>query len=120
MAAKEEELKNNEIKLVARNERFKKAQAKVELLKGELARLHADNRSLKNQLGEAKVAAANEVSEYQSSLEMAALKQTICEEAYGKPQTLSQTPRQLSIRTGTWTYLGDHLAAQIEEWHVEL
>ena len=45
---KEEELKSNEIELVARNKRFERAQAEVELLKGELARLHVDNRSLQD------------------------------------------------------------------------
>ena len=45
---KEEELKSNEIKLVARNERFEKAQAEVGLLKGELSKLYADNRSLQD------------------------------------------------------------------------
>ena len=62
--AKEEELKTNEIELVARNERLEKAQAKVRLLKEELSRLHVDNGSLKDQVGEAKPAAASAVSEY--------------------------------------------------------
>ena len=48
LGAKEEELKNNEIELVARNERFERAQAEVGLLKGELTRLHADNRLLQD------------------------------------------------------------------------
>ena len=62
--AKEEKLKNNEIKLVAKNERLEKVQAEVGLLKRELARLHADNKSLKDQLEGAKAAAANAASEY--------------------------------------------------------
>ena len=111
LAAKEEELKNNKIELVARNERFERAQAKVGLLKGELARLHVDNRSLKDQLGEAKVAAANVVSKYQFSAEMAALKQTIRDEAYEEAAesfaytTVTQHP--------DWdlAYLGNHLVA---------
>ena len=81
LAAKEEKLKTNEIELVTMNERFEKAQAEVGLLKGELARLHADNRSLKDQLGEAKAATANAVFEYQPSAKMATLKQTIRDEA---------------------------------------
>ena len=46
LGTKEEELKNNEIELVARNKRFERAQVEVGLLKGELAWLHAENRSL--------------------------------------------------------------------------
>ena len=53
--------------MVAKTERLERAQAEVGLLKGELARLHSDNKSLKDQLEEAKVAAANIVSKYQSS-----------------------------------------------------
>ena len=68
---KEKDLKSNEIELVARNERFERAQAEVRLLKGELAKLHADNRLLQDQ---AKAAAAKVLFEYQSSVEMATLK----------------------------------------------
>ena len=111
MSAKEE-LKNNEIELVARNERFKRAQAEVGLLKGELTRLYVDNRLLKDQLVEAKVVAANAVSKYQSSVEMATLKQTTRDEAYEEAiesfayNTMTQHP--------DWdlAYFGDHLAAQ--------
>ena len=46
LGTKEEELKNNEIELVAQTEKYEKVQAEVGLLKGELARLHAENRSL--------------------------------------------------------------------------
>ena len=67
---------------MARTEGLEKAQAKIELLKGELARLHAENRSLKVQLEEAKATTINTVSEYQSLVEMAALKQTVYDEAY--------------------------------------
>ena len=62
---------------MARNERFERAQAEIRLLKRELARLHANNRSLQDQLREAKATAAKAASEYQSSVEMAAFKQTI-------------------------------------------
>ena len=78
----EEELKNNAINLVARTEGLERAQAEIGLLKGELTRLYAENRSLKVQLEEANATVANAVFEYQSSAEMAALKQTIHDEAY--------------------------------------
>ena len=47
LSAREEELKNNTIDLVARTDGLEKAQAEIGLLKGELARLHVKNRSLK-------------------------------------------------------------------------
>ena len=46
LGVKEEELKNNEIELVARNESYKGFQAELRLLKGELALLYAENKSL--------------------------------------------------------------------------
>ena len=46
LGAKEEELKSNEIELVAQTEKYEQVQVEVELLKGELARLHANNRLL--------------------------------------------------------------------------
>ena len=46
LGAKEEELKSNEIELVARTEKYKQVQVEVRLLKGELSRLHANNKSL--------------------------------------------------------------------------
>ena len=101
LEAKEKELKNNEIELVARNQKFERSQAKVELLKGELARLHVDNRSLYVQLDEAKATATKAVSEYQSSAEMAILKQTIQMRLSRRPLSLSSIPRRLSIRTRT-------------------
>ena len=71
---------------MAQTERFKRAQAKVGLLKGELARRHAENKSLHDQLNAAKdkagVAAANAVSTNQSSAKMVALRQTIRDEAF--------------------------------------
>ena len=57
-----------------------RVQAELGLLKGELAWLHAENKSLQGQLNRAKDEAevtANAVSEYQSSAKMAALRQTI-------------------------------------------
>ena len=49
---KDEELKNNKIELVAHNVKYERVQDKLQLLKGQLARLDADNRSLKSQLNE--------------------------------------------------------------------
>ena len=64
LSTREEELKNNAIDLVARTKGLGRAQAEIGLLKGDLSRLHAENRSLKLQLEKAKAAAANVVSEY--------------------------------------------------------
>ena len=64
LLASEEELKNNAIDLVAKTKGLKNAQAEIGLLKGELAKLHVENRSLKLQLEEAKIASANMVFEY--------------------------------------------------------
>ena len=116
---KEEELKSNEIKLMARNERFKRAQAEVGLLKEELARLHADYRSLKDQLGQAKAAIANTIFEYYSSAEMAVLKQTIQDEAIEEATESFMYTTPTQHPDWNLTYLGDHLAAQIAEWRAE-
>ena len=66
LGAKEEELKSKEIKLVTQTEEYEQVQTEVEMLKGELAWLHVDNRSLQTQLNEAKdeagTAAAKAVS----------------------------------------------------------
>ena len=51
---------------MARIEGLEKAQAEIRLLKGELARLYEESRSLKLQLEEGKTAAANVIAEYQS------------------------------------------------------
>ena len=124
VGAKEEELKNNEIELVARNERFERAQVEIGLLKGELVKLHADNKSLQDHLGEAKaeakVATAKEVSEYQSSVEMVALKQTIRDEVI--EEAIESFAYTTEIQHPDWdlAYLGDHLAAHIVEWRTEL
>ena len=59
------------------------------------------------------------VSEYQSSAEMAALKQTIRDETYEEAaESLAYTT---AIRHPDWdlSYLGDHLAAQIAKWRAE-
>ena len=78
LKAKEEELKNNEIELVARSEKYEKVQDELRLLKGELARFYAENSSLQALLNEAKEEAgtvtAKAISEYQSSAEMTALR----------------------------------------------
>ena len=86
LQVKDEKLKNNEVELVAHNVKYEKLQDELGLLKGDLARFDADNRSLKSKLTEAReeigTAAVKVVSEYQSSAEMAALKQTIRDETY--------------------------------------
>ena len=64
LLASEEELKNKAIDLVAKTKGLEKAQAEIGLLKGELTKLHVENRSLKLQLEEAKIASANMDSEY--------------------------------------------------------
>ena len=115
LGAKEEEHKSNEIELVTRTEKYEQVQAEVRLLKGELALLHANNRSLQTQLNEAKekagIAIAKAVSEYQSLAKMAELRQTICDEAF------EEAAESFAYTTTTqhldWdlSYLGDHLAA---------
>ena len=90
------------------------------MLKRELAQPDANNRLLKSQLNEAKeeagTAAAKAISEYQSSAEMAALRQTIRDEAF------KEAAESFAYTTATQhpdldlSYLGDHLAAQIEDW----
>ena len=46
LGVKEEELKNNKTELVARNKRYEKVQVELGLLKGKLAQLYAENKSL--------------------------------------------------------------------------
>ena len=82
LSVREKELKTNAIDLVAKSEELKKAQVEIGLLKGEVARHHKEGRSLRLQLEQAKVVAANAVSKYQSSEEMAALKQNLHDEGY--------------------------------------
>ena len=48
LAAKEEELKSNEVELMAKVEELEKAQTKVEQLGGELTRFHEEVRSLRS------------------------------------------------------------------------
>ena len=57
--------------------------------------------------------------QYQSSAEMVALKQTIWDEAY--EEAAESFTYTTAVRHSDWdlSYLGDHLAAQIMEWHVE-
>ena len=94
---------------MARTEGLEKAQAEVELLKGELAILHAENRSLKVQLEEAKVAAANAISEHQSSVEMAALKQTVHDEAYEEAAEAFTCTTATTHLDWDLVYLEEHL-----------
>ena len=81
LRVKDEELKNNEVELVAQTVKYEKLQDGLGLLKRDLARFDANNRSLKSKLTEAKeeirTANVKAISEYQSSTEMNALKQTI-------------------------------------------
>ena len=93
------------------------------MLKEELAQLDADNMSLKSQLNETKeevgTAVAKVISEYQSSAEMAALRQTIRDEAF------EEAAESFAYTTATqhpdWdlSCLGNHLAAQIAEWRAK-
>ena len=121
---KEEELKNNEVELVAWNERYKGVQAEVGLLKGELACLHVENRLLQDQLNKAKeesgTAAAKAVSEYHSSAEMAALRQTIQDEAFEEARESFAYTTAVHHPDWDLSYLGHHLAAQIAEWLAKL
>ena len=122
--SKEEELKSNEIELVIRTEKYEQVQAEVELLKRELAQFHVENKSLQTQLNEAKeevgTTAAKAVSEYQSLAEMAALRQTIRDEAF--EEAMESFTYTTEVQHPNWdlSYLGDHLAAQIVEWHAKL
>ena len=59
------------------------------------------------------------VFDYQSSAEMVALKHTIRDEAYAEAaEAFTYT---MTIRHPNWdlSYLGDHLATQIAEWHAD-
>ena len=123
LRVKDEELKNNEVELVAQTVKYEKLQDELGLLKGDLARFDADNRPLKSKLNEAReeigTATVKTVSEYQSSAKMAALKQTIRDETY--EEAVESFVYTTTIWHPDWdlSYLGDHLAAQIAEWHAE-
>ena len=103
--------------------KYERVYDELGLLKRELARLDADNRSLKSQLNKAKeeagAAVAKAVSEYQSSAEMAALRQTIQDEAFEEAAESFVYTIATQHPDGDLSYLGDHLAAQIVEWHAE-
>ena len=60
------------------------------------------------------------VFEYQSSAEMAALRQTIQDEALKEPVESFAYTTIVQHPDSDMAYLGDHLAPQITEWHVEL
>ena len=60
-----------------------------------------------------------EVSEYQSSAEMAALMQTIRDETYEEAVESFAYTTIIHHPDCDLSYLGDHLAAQIAEWRVE-
>ena len=123
LRVKDEELKNNEVELVAQTVKYEKLQDELGLLKGDLARFDADNRLLKSKLNEAReeigTATVKAVSEYQSSVEMAALKQTIRDESY--EEAAKSFAYTIAIRHPDLdlSYFGDHLATQIAEWSTE-
>ena len=64
LVAKKEELKANEVELVAKAEESEKAWTKVAQPGGELTRLHKEVPSLRAQLDQAKTAAAQAVFEF--------------------------------------------------------
>ena len=117
------ELEANEVQFVDQKVKYKRLQDKVRLLKGDLAQFDADNRLLKSQLDEAKeevgTVSIKAVSEYQSSTDMAALKQTIQDETY--EEAAESFAYTTAIRHPEWdlSYLGDHLAAQFVEWRAD-
>ena len=102
---------------MAQNKRFERAQAEVGLLKGELARLHVENKSLQDQLNVTKdevgVTASNVVSEYQSLIKMASLRQTIQDEAFEEAAESFTYTTKTQHPDWDLAYLDDHLAAQI-------
>ena len=95
--------------------KYEKLQDELRLLKGDLAQFDANIRLLKSKLNEAgeeiETAIVKAVSEYQSSAEMAALKQTIQDETY--KEAVESFAYTTSIQHLNWdlSYLGDHLAA---------
>ena len=82
LTTKEEELKCNELDLVAKSEELEKAQTKIGQLRGELPRLREEVRSLRPQLEQANIAVTNAVSEYHTSEEMVALKKSLLEKGF--------------------------------------
>ena len=74
VTAKEEELKANEIDLVAKFEELEKARTKIGQLRGELAKFCEGVRLLRPQVEQAKTTVANAVFEYQTSEEMVELR----------------------------------------------
>ena len=108
---------------MAQTVKYEKLQDELGLLKGDLSRFDADNRSLKSKLTETReeirTAVVKAVSEYQSSAKMAALKQTIRDETY--EEVAESFAYTTAIRHPDWdlSYLGDHLAAQIAKWRIE-
>ena len=117
LSVRKEELKNNAIDLVARSEELDKTRAKIGLLKGQLARLHEEERSLKLQLDEAKAATANVVSEYQSSEDMASL---LHDEAYEEATKAFTYIAATTHLERDLAFLGEHLVDQIAEWRAGL
>ena len=108
---------------MAQNVKYERLQDELGLLKGNLARFNADNRSLKSQLDEAKeeirTVVAKTVFEYQSSSEMAALRQTIQDEAF--EEVVESFAYTTATQHPDWdlSYLGNYLATQIVEWRAK-
>ena len=75
---------------------------------------------MKLQLEEAKVAAANAVSKYQSSEEMASLRKTLHDKAY--EDTAKAFAYTMATTYSEWdlAFLGKHLINQITEWRTGL
>ena len=119
LSVREEEIKNNAIDLVAKFKELEKAQAEIGLLKGQLARLHEEGRLLRLQLDEAKAEAANAVFEYQSSEEMAALKQTFHDEGYEEAAEAFAYTAMVTHPNLDLGFLGEHLANQTAAWRSE-
>ena len=68
---------------------------------------------------EAGTAAAKAVFEYQSSTEMATLRETIRDEAFEEVAESSAYTTTTQHPDWDLSYLGDDLAAQIAEWRAE-
>ena len=108
---------------MAQNVKYERLQDELGLLKGDLAQFDADNRSLKSQLDEAKeeigTVIVKAISEYQSSAEMATLRQTIQDEAF--EEAVESFAYNIAISHPDWdlSYLGNRLVVQIAEWRAE-
>ena len=116
MSAKEEELKGNEIDLVAKFKELEKAQAEIGELRGELTKFREEVRSLRPQLKQAKAATVNVFSEYQSLDKMVALKKILHDEGY--EEAVEAFAYTVATTRLDWdlTFLGEHLIDQTTVW----